>query len=603
MVKSLPKRAQVNEQETWNLNTLFENEAAYETAVQVAVKEATTFEGNYKGTITDSTSAINALDAYLSLQEKLVTISSYAELAASVDLLDDEAQMRESKFGSIAAKIGSQTSFLMSELTELSEDTLKQASEQSEEYATVFDKIIREKPYQLHPEVEKTLAAFSSSFQAPYSLYNTTKMADINFPDFTADGKAYPLSYVSFEGKWESEPKTAVRRAAFETFSDTLRKYQNTTAKTYDMHVQMEKTNADLRGYDSVIDSLLMEQDVDRSMYNRQIDVIMEELAPHMRKYAKLLQKIYGLDEMTFADLKMPIDPLYEPSITVEESKKYMNDALAVMGDDYLDMVNRAYSERWVDFAQNEGKSTGAFCASPYGNESFILISWTGSMEDVFVLAHEFGHAGHFQLSNKAQNLFNSESSFYFIEAPSTMNEMLMANHLLKNSDDPKFKRWVLSSIVARTYYHNFVTHLLEAAFQRKVYEIVDAGGNVNATILNDLKRGVLEEFWGDSVTINDGAELTWMRQPHYYMGLYPYTYSAGLTISTEMAKRVLHEGEPAVEDWLNVLRAGGSKKPAELAKMAGIDITTDKPLRDTISYIGGLIDEIEKLTEEIEAQ
>lgn len=603
MVKSLPKRAQVNEQETWNLQTLFENEAAYETAVQVAVQEATAFEKNYKGTITDSTSAIKALDAYLSLQEKLVTISSYAELAASVDLLDDEAQMRESKLSSIAAKIGSQTSFLMSELTALSEETLKQASEQSEEYATVFEKIMREKPYQLHPEVEKTLAAFSSTFQAPYSLYNTTKMADINFPDFTADGKIYPLSYVSFEGKWESEPQTAVRRAAFETFSETLRKYQNTTAKTYDMHVQTEKTNADLRGYDSVIDSLLMEQDVDRSTYNRQIDVIMEELAPHMRKYAKLLQKIYGLDEMTFADLKMPIDPLYEPSITVEESKKYMNDALAVMGDDYLDMVNRAYSERWVDFAQNEGKSTGAFCASPYGNDSFILISWTGSMEDVFVLAHEFGHAGHFRYANNTQNLFNSESSFYFIEAPSTMNEMLMANHLLKNSDDPKFKRWVLSSIVARTYYHNFVTHLLEAAFQRKVYEMVDAGGNVNATILNDLKRGVLEEFWGDSVRINDGAELTWMRQPHYYMGLYPYTYSAGLTISTEMAKRVLDEGAPAVEDWLNVLRAGGSKKPAELAKMAGIDITTDKPLRDTISYIGSLIDEIEKLTEEIEAQ
>ncbi|ARK23832.1 oligoendopeptidase F [Sporosarcina sp. P37] len=603
MVKSLPKRTAVNEQETWNLNTLFEDERAYQQAVKDAESQAAAFSRDYKGTITDANSAIRALDAYRSLQEKLVKISSYAELAASVDLTDDAAQMRESQFGSIAAKIASQTSFVMSELTELSEETLKQASEQSDDYAALFEKIIREKPYQLHPEVEKTLAALSSSFQAPYSLYNTTKMADIRFPDFTADGKNYPLSYVSFEGKWESEPETAVRRAAFETFSDTLRNYQHTTAKTYDMHVQMEKTTADLRGYDSVIDYLLMEQDVDRSMYNRQIDVIMKDLAPHMRKYAKLLQKIYGLDEMTFADLKIPVDPSYEPSITVEESKQYMTGALSVMGEDYLDMVNRAYSERWIDFAQNEGKSTGAFCASPYGSGSFILISWTGSMEDVFVLAHELGHAGHFHHANEAQNLFNSESSLYFIEAPSTMNEMLMANHLLKNSNDPKFKRWVLSSIVSRTYYHNFVTHLLEAAFQRKVYELADAGGNVNASILNELKRGVLEEFWGDSITLNKGAELTWMRQPHYYMGLYPYTYSAGLTISTEMAKRVLHEGEPAVKDWIQALRAGGSKKPAELAKMAGIDITTEKPLRDTISYIGELIDQIEKLTEEIDAQ
>lgn len=602
-MKSLPKREQVKVEETWNLKTLFENDSAYQQALQEAEADSTTFAKHYQGTIKDTASAIKALDAYRSLQEKMTKIGSYAELSASVDLTDDEAQMRESQYGSIAAKIGSQTSFVMSELSELPEEVLQQASEQSEDYAVTFEKIIRKKPYQLHPEVEKTLAAFSSTFQAPYTLYNTTKMADINFPNFTVNGVDYPLSYVSFEGVWESEPDTAKRRAAFQTFSGKLREYQHTTAKTYDMHVQMEKTTADLRGYNSVIDYLLMDQDVDRSMYNRQIDVIMEELAPHMRKYAKLLQKIYGLEEMTFADLKMPVDPLYEPSITVEESKTYMNDALAVMGEDYLDMVNRAFSERWIDFAQNEGKSTGAFCASPYGGGSFILISWTGSMEDVFVLAHELGHAGHFYHANQEQNLFNYESSLYFIEAPSTMNEMLMANHLLKNSDDPKFKRWVLSSIVSRTYYHNFVTHLLEAAFQRKVYERVDTGGNVNATILNELKRGVLEEFWADTVTLNEGAELTWMRQPHYYMGLYPYTYSAGLTISTEMAKRVLKEGDPAVQDWLNVLRAGGSKNPAELANMAGIDITTDKPLRDTIAYIGDLIEQIEKLTEEIEAQ
>ncbi|MEK4025217.1 oligoendopeptidase F [Sporosarcina sp. FSL W7-1283] len=602
-MKSLPKREQVKVEETWNLKTLFENDSAYQQALQEAEADSTTFAKHYQGTIKDTASAIKALDAYRSLQEKMTKIGSYAELSASVDLTDDEAQMRESQYGSIAAKIGSQTSFVMSELSELPEEVLQQASEQSEDYAVTFEKIIRKKPYQLHPEVEKTLAAFSSTFQAPYTLYNTTKMADINFPNFTVNGVDYPLSYVSFEGVWESEPDTAKRRAAFQTFSGKLREYQHTTAKTYDMHVQMEKTTADLRGYKSVIDYLLMDQDVDRSMYNRQIDVIMEELAPHMRKYAKLLQKIYGLEEMTFADLKMPIDPLYEPSITVEESKTYMNDALAVMGEDYLDMVNRAFSERWIDFAQNEGKSTGAFCASPYRGGSFILISWTGSMEDVFVLAHELGHAGHFYHANQEQNLFNYEASLYFIEAPSTMNEMLMANHLLKNSEDPKFKRWVLSSIVSRTYYHNFVTHLLEAAFQRKVYERVDAGGNVNATILNELKRGVLEEFWGDTVTLNEGAELTWMRQPHYYMGLYPYTYSAGLTVSTEMAQRVLKEGDPAVKDWLNVLRAGGSKNPAELANMAGIDITTDKPLRDTIAYIGDLIEQIEKLTEEIEAQ
>ena len=181
------------------------------------------------------------------------------------------------------------------------------------------------------------------------------------------------------------------------------------------------------------------------------------------------------------------------------------------------------------------------------------------------------------------------------------MNEMLMANHLMKNSDEPRMKRWVLSSMISRTYYHNFVTHLIEAAYQREGYKIIDSGGSVQAPTLNKLKKDVLEKFWGDSVKINEGAELTWMRQPHYYMGLYPYTYSAGLTVATEVSKRVLTEGQPALDDWKKVLKAGGTKTPVELAKMAGVDITTDEPLLNTIAHIGNIIDEIIELTEEIE--
>lgn len=602
MVKALPNRSEVKVEETWNLQDLFQTEADYEEALTALEKDVSTYVEKFKGNITDASSAVEALKGYEQIVKQMVPVGTYTNLAVSTDQTDDAAQMRASKFGSVAAKLNSQLSFVNSELSELSTEVLEDAMAQAAEYTKFLTDLIRKKEFQLHPEVEKTLAAFSATFSAPYGLYNTTKMVDMSFDDFTVDGKDYPLSYVSFEGDWESEPDTAKRRAAFDAFSKKLRDYQHTTAKTYDMQVQTEKTTADLRGYESVFDYLLFNQEVDRSMYNRQIDLITKELAPHMRKYAKLLQKVYGLEKMTFADLKIPLDQNYEPKITIEESKKYINDGLAVMGDHYMDMVDRSYKERWTDFAQNKGKSTGAFCSSPHGYHPYILISWTGSMEDVFVLAHELGHAGHFYHANAEQNVFNARPSMYFIEAPSTMNEMLIANHLLENSDDPKFKRWVISSIVARTYYHNFVTHLLEAAYQRKVYERVDEGGNVNATILNALKREVLEDFWGDDVEINEGAELTWMRQPHYYMGLYPYTYSAGLTISTQVSKKILSEGQPAVDKWLEVLKAGGTKTPAELSKMAGVDITTEQPLRDTIAYIGELIDQLVELTEEIEA-
>jgi oligoendopeptidase F len=405
---------------------------------------------------------------------------------------------------------------------------------------------------------------------------------------------------VLFENEWEYETDTKVRRAAFNAFSSKLREYQHTVASAYQTQVQKEKTLANLRGYSSVIDSLLFHQKVDRDLYNRQIDLIMEKLAPHMRKFARLLKRIHKLDEMTFADLKIAVDPDYEPNITVEESKKYIEGALSVLGEDYLEVVKRAYSERWIDFVQNKGKSTGAFCACPYGSHPYILISWTERMREVFVLSHELGHAGHFTLAQKNQNIFNTEPSLYFVESPSTMNEMLMANYLMKTNEDLRFKRWVLSSMISRTYYHNFVTHLLEAAYQREVYRIIDEGGSVQAENLNAIKKEVLEKFWGGEVKIIEGAELTWMRQPHYYMGLYPYTYSAGLTIATEVSRRILKEGQSAINDWREVLKSGGTKTPVEIAKMARVDITTEQPLLNTIEHIGNIIDEIISLTDKL---
>ncbi|MDU7695765.1 MAG: M3 family metallopeptidase, partial [Staphylococcus sp.] len=242
-----------------------------------------------------------------------------------------------------------------------------------------------------------------------------------------------------------------------------------------------------------------------------------------------------------------------------------------------------------------------AYCASPYFTHSYVFISWTGKMAETFVLAHELGHAGHFTLSQKHQHLLDSEASMYFVEAPSTMNEMLMANYLFSNSNDARFKRWVIGSIISRTYYHNMVTHLLEAAYQREVYKKVDNGESLTAPVLNKLMRNVYEQFFGDAVELTDGMELTWMRQPHYYMGLYSYTYSAGLTIGTVVSQKIKKEGQKAVDAWLETLKAGGSKNPVELAKVAGVDITTNAPLKSTIAYISELVDEVETLTNEIE--
>ncbi|QQD85356.1 oligoendopeptidase F [Jeotgalicoccus sp. ATCC 8456] len=599
-MSELQHRSDVDVNYTWDLSVIFKNDDACQDAIEEARKQIDAFQSLHQGKLDSVEHAIKAIDDYRKILETTVLIGTYSNLRLSEDRSDADAQKLGGLTGNLQTDLSSKTSFLDSELLQKDDAFLKEIGDTQPEYANFIADLLRSKPYQLDANVEKALASFSSVFAGPYDLYQKTKLLDIDFGTFTANGEEYSLSYLAFEGGLESNPDKEVRRAAFKKFSESLRQYQETTAGTYDIHLKREKAEADLRGFDSVIDYLLHRQKVDRELYDRQIDTITEKLAPHMRRYAKLLKDVHGLDTMKYEDLKIPLDPESEPEISVEESRKYILDALGIMGEDYTDMINRAYDERWIDFVQNKGKSTGAFCSSPYGSHPYILISWSSLMEEVFVLAHELGHAGHFYNANRAQNIFDTRPSMYFIEAPSTMNEMLMANHLLKNSEDPAFKRWVISSIISRTYYHNFVTHLLEAAYQREVYKRVDNYETVTASTLNQLKREVIEKFWGEDVEITEGAELTWMRQPHYYMGLYPYTYSAGLTIATEMSKRILNDGQPAIDDWLNVLKTGGKEDPVELAKMAGIDITTSEPLENTIAYIGELVDQLEALTEEI---
>ena len=602
MAKEFKLRSEIEEQFTWDLSTIFKTEEEMQATLNEAVEISKSVEKEYKGKLNTPDMINKCLEVMKQVMEKVTLVGTYSHLAVEVDQTNNENMGRQMKVSNIMSDLFSRLSFIEREIIQVSEEVIAIAIESSDENANYLKDIMRNKEYALHPEVERVLSSLSSTLDAPYTLYNRAKLADMDFGTFTVDGKEYPLSFGLFEDEWEYENDTNIRRAAFEAFSKKLKEYENTIAGTYQVQVQKEKTMATLRGFDSVIDRLLFPQKVDRELYDRQIDLIMEHLAPHMRKFATLLKEIHGLDELTFADLKLAVDPEFEPDISVEESKKYIEESLGVLGDDYLEILKRAYDERWIDFAQNKGKSTGAFCSSPYGAHPFILISWTEKMREVFVLAHELGHAGHFYLAQQNQNIYDTRPSTYFVEAPSTMNEMLMANYLMKNSDDPRMKRWVLSSMISRTYYHNFVTHLLEAHYQREVYKIIDAGGSVQAAKLNELKRATLEKFWGDTVVINEGAELTWMRQPHYYMGLYPYTYSAGLTVATEVSKRVLEEGQPALDDWKNVLKAGGTKTPVELAQMAGVDITTEKPLLNTIEHIGNIIDDIIELTKELNA-
>ena len=597
----LNARKDVPVNETWDLSLIFATEADFEAAVEKAKKLADTLEKTYKNALTTPESIAECLALYEELEILLYQTTSYTSLAVSVDYTDTEAQKKDAKMTALAAEIGSRLSFIESEIADAPEELIRAAMDKTGRAKHYLAEILREKPHRLSAETEKVLAALSPVFNAPYDIYHMTKLADMKFGSFTVNGREYPLGYSLFEDEYEYEADTDVRRAAFRAFSDKLREYENTTAATYNTYLTQQRIMAKQRGFADMFEADLFTDHVTREMYDRQIDLITEKLAPAMRKYARLVGKMNKLDRVTFADLKLPLDAEFDPRVTIGESREYVRSALSVLGQDYADMVDEAYDKRWIDFARNVGKETGGFCSSPYGCNSYILLSWNNRMADVFTIAHELGHAGHFRLCNGAQSLFDTNVSGYLIEAPSTMNELLLAQDLLRKNTDKRFRRWVLSSLIGHTYYHNFVTHLREAWYQREAMNIIEQGGAVNAETLSGIFRKNLETFWGDAVELTDGCELTWMRQPHYYMGLYSYTYSAGLTLATQAALNIAAEGESAVARWRAMLEAGSTRDPLGLAAIAGIDLSTPDALEHTIAYISGIIDEIAALTEEID--
>ncbi len=592
MKKQLPNRKDVDLKYTWDFTHLFKSEDEYQQAFDKIENDVHYFCKTYENKLTSKELISDALSSFQDLQGRLVRLSAYSTLQAATDSISEENQMRQGKAMMRFQGLAKELSFFDNELKQKSDELLNEAALLNQDNSYYLKEIIKDKKHDLSPEVEKTLVALSPVLNAAYMNYNRFKLVDMKFNDFIVDQISHPNSFTLFENEYEYEENTKVRRKAYETFYQKLAEYQHGFASNYQAHVQKEKILSELRGYQSVYDYLLSDQKVTKDFMDRQIDSIMNKLSIPMRKYANLLKEIHGLDKMTYADLKIAVDPSFEPKVSIEESKSLCIEGLSILGDEYQELVKRAFDERWIDFPQNQGKSTGGFCSSPYGATSYILINWNGQMDEVMVLAHELGHAGHFQYANQYQKILNTRPSMYFIEAPSTTNELLMANHLIKNVKTDREKNWIKSVMISRTYYHNFVTHLLEAAFQREVYDRVDKKQPLSANLLNSLKLGVLRKFWGDAVEIPDWAGLTWMRQPHYFMGLYPYTYSAGLTLGTKVAK-MLETKQIQPEEWINVLKAGGTKTPLELAQMVGVDLTTDQTLNEVIEEISSIIDEI----------
>lgn len=595
----MKKRSEVDINETWAIEELFESDEVFLDGIEDLKKMSDIFVKKYKE-CNSSDQIYEALEAYSEIAALTDRLSTFASITTEVDTSNSSVMKRFANFANEMSKIDANLSFFESMLAKTDKSLLEETKTSYPEYKYYIDRVIDNSKYLLSDETEKVLANLIPTFDAPYKSYSDIRYADMDFEDFEYDGEEIVLNHNTFEEFLEADPRDDLRREAFKRYHDVLRKYQNSDASVYTTHVENEKRISDIRGYDTVFDYLLSRQDVDKEIYDNHIDTIMEELAPHMRKYAGIIKGVYGLDEMTYADLKLAIDPEYEPEVTIDGAREYIIEGLSNLGEEYGQVLNRAFDERWIDYAQNIGKRTGAFASGPYGSHPFIMTTYNNKMSQVMTLAHELGHAGQYYYSNSNQNALNNDMSMYFVEAPSTANEITMERFLLNKASDDREKLWVLATMISKTYYHNFVTHFIEAAFQREVYRKVEAGESLSADDLNQIFTKKLEEFWGDSVKLVDGSELTWMRQPHYYMGLYPYTYQAGLTIGTVISDKIVNGSKKDVDTWIDVLKLGGSVGPIDLAKAAGVDMTNTKAISETIAFIGSLVDQIDELCQKL---
>lgn len=594
---SRPNRADVPAELTWNLNDIFPSYAAWEqelAAVEAAIPTVT----QYRGRLQEGPGVLLAcLTAQEKLYERFNRVYNYGTLRLAEEGSSPANQAGAARLFDVEARLEAAMAFVRSEILDLPEGTVEGyiAREPGlHELKSHLEEILRTRPHRLHPHTEAALAALGEVTGLPYTVYERAKASDMEFaPIAGPDGSVLPMSFALYEDRYEPSPDVALRRAAYASFVAGLKRYENTFAATWAAEVKKHVVMARLRNYPSATEMLLQPQKVTVALRDNLLDVIQSELAPHMQRLARLRKRLLGLDKLLYCDIQAPMDPEFRPQVTYEEASELILDSLEMMGSEYTKIIRTGLKERWVDLADNVGKSTGAFCATPYGVHSFILITWTDTMRGAFVLTHELGHAGHFYLTHRYQRYFNTDPSLYFVEAPSTCNELLLGQHILAKTTEPRMRRWVIMQFLG-TYHHNFVTHLLEGELQRRAYALAEQGEPITAETLSALKGEILQGFWGDTVEIDEGARLTWMRQPHYYMGLYPYTYSAGLTAATAVAQMIREEGQPAVDRWLQVLKAGSTMAPLDLMKLAGVDMSSPEPIRKAVAFVGSLVDELE---------
>lgn len=590
-------RKDIDVKDTWNLESIYANNELWEEDYAALEKDAAEF-AKLKGAIEADVSKIPAvLDAYYGLHRRLSKLSVYARMRFDQDTTDSTYQTMSAKIGSLGVKIGAASAFVEPEILSYSKEQLEAAEKENERtayYGRKIEEMLRGQEHTLDAEKEELLAAAGDMAEAPDDIFSVLMNADMKYPDIVLeDGTHLPLTNSTYISYMES-PDRAVREGVFKTLYGQIASLKNTFAAIYRGNLKQAKFYAQSRKYSSARAMYLADSNVPESVYDNLLSAVHEAL-PMMYRYVAVRKKVLGVDKLHMYDVYTPIVAAQNQTYEFEQAKQMVLEALKPMGEDYLSHAREGLENRWIDIYPNKGKKGGAYSWGCYDSQPFILLNYTKNLDSVFTLIHEMGHSIHSYYSITAQDYAYSDYKIFVAEVASTCNECLLMHDLLKKTTDKEQRKYLLNHYLD-SFKGTLFRQTMFAEFEKTAHDYCAQGKPLTAEALSQMYLELNQKYFGPDMEKDEEIAYEWMRIPHFYTPFYVYQYATGYSAAVALSAKILKEGKPAVDAYMSFLKGGESKDPIDLLKMAGVDMTTEKPVADALALFGELVAELEAL-------
>lgn len=592
------KRSEVSEEYKWKLQHIYSTNELWEKDFS-KLKELSTNLIKFKDTLgLSSSNLLNCLNANSELERLFEKVYVYAQMKSHEDTTDSYYQGLADRSESLRSELSSYNAFITPEILSIENDKLETFISENKElqlYEKYLKEITRNKPYILSPAEEKILAMAGEITQGPDNIFNMINNADIKFPSIKDEnGNEVELTkgrYISF---MESSNRD-VRMSAFNALYSTYEKQKNTFAATLSSNIKGNIFNSRVRKYNSAREASLFSDNVSINVYDNLIDTVHKNMHL-MHKYVSLRKKMLGLEELHMYDLYTPIVNDIKMEIPFNKAVETVKEALSVLGPKYIEDLNKGFESGWIDIYENEGKRSGAYSWGCYDSHPYVLLNHTDTVDSMFTLAHEMGHAMHSFYSDSNQPYIYAAYKIFVAEVASTFNESLLTNYLLKNTTDKKQKMYLLNHYL-ESFRGTLYRQTMFAEFEKIIHEKAEAGESLTSELLCAIYHELNVTYYGPDIVVDDYIDLEWARIPHFYTSFYVYKYATGLSAATSLSNKVLTEGEPALANYLNFLKSGGSDFPINLLKNAGVDMSTPSPIEEALKVFEESLKQFEALT------